>query len=108
MAIEVWILIGVRSRDEARRAGTMLAGGVSHRYRKNGFTEAWKAGTMELPVHSKPGHCVGPLGLEYSFEPTPVADATGRHSTGPPGLRHFAPPAYPNPIVGVSDVTINS
>ncbi|QDV41728.1 hypothetical protein Enr13x_15710 [Stieleria neptunia] len=38
------------------------------RYR---FAEAWKAGTMGLPGHSKPGHCVGPLGLGYSFESTP-------------------------------------
>ncbi|QDV41113.1 hypothetical protein Enr13x_09510 [Stieleria neptunia] len=49
----------------------MLAGGVSHRYRKYEFAEAWKAGTMGFPVHSKRGHCVGPLGLEHSFESSP-------------------------------------
>ncbi|QDV46837.1 hypothetical protein Enr13x_67460 [Stieleria neptunia] len=49
----------------------MLAGGVSHRYRKNGFAEAWKAGTMWLRVHSKPGYCVDPLGLGRAFESTP-------------------------------------
>ncbi|QDV46078.1 hypothetical protein Enr13x_59820 [Stieleria neptunia] len=52
-------------------AGTMLAGGVSHRYRKYRFAEAWKAGTMGPPVHSKPGHCVGPLGLEHPLESAP-------------------------------------
>ncbi|QDV47175.1 hypothetical protein Enr13x_70840 [Stieleria neptunia] len=55
-----------------------------------------------------PGIVSARWALSIPLNPPPVADATGRHSTGPPGLRHFALPAYPNPIVGVSDVTINS